>query len=774
MKKSKISITMIVAIGIGAAVFMILGRFGSIPTGIPNTNLETSYAFLALMAAIFGPLVGAAIGFIGHMLKDLMMWGSPWFSWIIASGVTGLIMGLSKKKIDISKGKFGKRELIIFNITQIIANGVAWFIVAPTLDIVIYKEPLDKLYLQGAFSGISNIIIVGILGSTLLYTYSKSIVKQGTLSIELDEDETKAESVKEAQVSSSNNEGRKPIIEFKDYSFKYKSQKEATLKDINLTIYEGEKVLIAGPSGSGKSTLSNAINGLIPFLYEGEVSGSLKIKGRDTKEMSIFEISNMVGTVLQNPDSQFIGLTVAEDVAFRLENDCVSQDKMKDTVRKVSEIVDIDSYMESSPHSLSGGQKQRVTLGGVMVSNTDILLFDEPLASLDPAAGQRSIEIIDKIQKLEKKTVVIIEHRIEDVLHADVDRIIIVDRGRIVGDLNTVDLLSSNLLTETGIREPLYITALKYAGVDISSDINPKSVESLKIEKDMDRLRQWHEEAKRTTNVSYKDTILELDDVHFGYDAEKEILKGVSFKINEGEMVSIVGKNGAGKSTISKLINGFYKPTSGRILFKGRDMIEETIKERSEKIGIVMQNPNSMISKTMIFDEVALGLRIRGVKEDEIKDKVYESLKICGLYEYKNWPISALSFGQKKRVTIASILVLNPDIIILDEPTAGQDFKHYSEIMEFLRELNEKGITIIMITHDMHLMLEYTNRTIVLADGVKIAEDSAAGILTNKAVIEKASLKETSLYKLAVKAKIENPKDFVSTFIDYDRRVRKI
>ena len=772
MNNNKLAIKNIVAIGIGAAVFMILGRFGSIPTGIPNTNLETSYAFLALMSVIFGPVVGASIGFIGHTLKDLIMWGSPWFSWIIASSVTGLIIGFSKNRINIADGKFEKKQIFIFNIYQIIANVVAWFVVAPTLDIVIYSEPLEKLYLQGAVAGISNMVIVGVLTSSLLYTYSKTRIKKGSLSKEyVDSNE---EEVIKVNNEVKNDTSKKAVIEFNNFTFKYNSQSEATLKNINLSIYEGEKVLIVGPSGSGKSTLSNVINGLVPFLHDGEIDGSIKIFNKETRDMSIFELSNKVGTVLQDPDSQFIGLNVAEDIAFKLENNCVPQDEMKNKVKEVSEIVGISNHLKSSPHSLSGGQKQRVTLGGVMVSDAEILLFDEPLASLDPETGKNAIELIDKIHRDEKKTVIIVEHRLEDVLHCNVDRIIVMNNGRIVGDMNTSELLSSNLLSEVGVREPLYITALKYAGVEIKETLNPESLQNLKINEVKDKLEKWYEESNTNTSEENSEDILELRDVKFGYNEEKEILKGVSFKIKKGEMVSIVGKNGAGKSTISKLICGFYKPNSGDILFNGKSLKDNTIKERSEKIGVVMQNPNAMISKVMIFDEVALGLRIRGINEDEIKQRVEEALKICGLYEFRNWPISALSFGQKKRVTIASILVLNPEIIILDEPTAGQDFKHYSEIMEFLKKLNEKGITIIMITHDMHLMLEYTNRAIVLSDGLKIAEDTTANILINEEVIKKANLKETSLYELAIKANLKNPKEFVNRFINYDRMVRKI
>lgn len=567
---------------------------------------------------------------------------------------------------------------------------------------------------------------------------------------------------------------KKKIIEFNDFTFKYRVQAKPTLKNINLTIYEGEKVLIVGPSGSGKSTLAHCINGLTPFYYQGTSTGSLKVMGKETKDMGIFEMSKMVGTVLQDPDSQFIGLTVAEDIAFKLENDCVPQSKMKAMVEKVSKLVGIEKQLDAAPYSLSGGQKQRVTLAGVTVEDIDILLFDEPLASLDPATGKSAIELIEQIKNETKKTIVIIEHRLEDVLHCDVDRIIVMNEGYIVADMTADELVASNILVESGIREPLYITALRYAGVTITEDMKAGNIQTLDISKCKTNLDKWHKDNSSNNEIKEENVLLELKDISFQYEKNKPILKDISFKINKGEMVSIIGKNGAGKSTISKLICGFYKPTSGQILLNNRDIGDDSIKERAERIGMVMQNPNQMISKTMIFDEVALGLRFRGIPEGEVKTRVYETLKVCGLYEYRNWPISALSFGQKKRVTIASILVLNPEILILDEPTAGQDFKHYNEIMEFLLELNNKGVTIIMITHDMHLMLEYTNRAIVLADGQKLADDTAANVLTNKEVINAANLKETSLYELAVKCELENPRGFVDSFIDYDRRIRRI
>lgn len=565
---------------------------------------------------------------------------------------------------------------------------------------------------------------------------------------------------------------KKKIIEFKDFSFQYRVQAEPTVKNINLSIYEGEKVLIVGPSGSGKSTLSHCINGLVPFFYDGFVTGQLSINGKDATKMNIFEISKIVGTVLQDPDSQFIGLTVGEDIAFKLENYCVSQDEMIDKVNKSAELVDIKKELYTSPYKLSGGQKQRVTLAGVTVDDVKILLFDEPLASLDPATGESAIELIDKMQKQNNKTAIIIEHRLEDVLHCDVDRVIVMDKGEIIADTTIDEIIRKDILRKVGIREPLYLTALRYANCEINNTLNLKNIETLELGEYKEKIKSWYENIEVYESNENQNPILELDNVNFSYNKEKQILKNVSFKINKGDMAAIVGRNGAGKSTISKLVCGFYKPTSGRILFDGNDMVDDTIKERSQKIGFIMQNPNQMISKTMVYDEVAFGLKIRGLSDSQIKERVYETLKICGLYGYRNWPISALSFGQKKRVTIASILVLNPEMIILDEPTAGQDFKHYTEIMEFLVDLNKKGVTILMVTHDMHLMLEYTNKVIVLSEGEKIADNIPAHVLTNKEIIEKANLKETSLHQLALKCNIEDTTKFVNRFIDYDRRVR--
>ena len=567
---------------------------------------------------------------------------------------------------------------------------------------------------------------------------------------------------------------RKPIISFRNFSFRYRAQKRPTLTDINLEIYPGERVLIAGPSGSGKSTLAGCINGLNPFSNPGACTGTLTVDGVDAPHSSIFELSAHVGTVLQDPDGQFIGLTVGEDIAFALENSCTPQDEMHAITRHAAELVGIENHLGYAPHELSGGQKQRVSLAGVMVDQVKILLFDEPLANLDPATGKQAIELIDEIQKKTDTTVLIIEHRLEDVLWRNVDRIVLVNDGTILANLRPDELLSGSLLAENGIREPLYVTALRYAGVDITPDKHPAHVDSLVLDDaDTQKLRDWFTARPRPAAQPEREPLLEVKGLSFGYQKGQQTLRDVSFSIGKGEMVSIVGRNGAGKSTLSKLICGFETPDAGEIFLNGKPLAEENIRRRAQHIGYVMQNPNQMISKTMIYDEVALGLQRSGLTEEQIREKVEATLRVCGLYPFRNWPISALSFGQKKRVTIASVLVLDPELILLDEPTAGQDFRHYTDIMEFLRGLNARGVTVVMITHDMHLMLEYTRRALVFCDGRLIADRTAAAVLCDPALVEQAALKETSLYTLANRCGIAPAQEFVERFIEQDREVRE-
>ena len=536
---------------------------------------------------------------------------------------------------------------------------------------------------------------------------------------------------------------KEAMIELKDFSFQYKAQSEPTLKNLNLTIYKGEKVLIVGPSGSGKSTIGQCLNGIIPNIYKGTSSGQFLIQGNEAFNLSIYEKSHLVSTVLQDTDGQFIGLSVAEDLAFALENDMVELGTMKERVQSWAERLDLMKLLDHRPQDLSGGQKQRVSLAGVLIDESPILLFDEPLANLDPKSGQDIIDLIDQIHEEQGTTTIIIEHRLEDVLNRPIDRVILINQGQVLFNGQPDDLLRTTLLAENGIREPLYLTTLRQLRQDISKLPHLDKVEKLPLGDVSVDIPTPHFE-----KGAEAETILELGHLNFAYREGQPILKDLSLTIPKGQRLAIVGKNGAGKSTLAKAICGFIQ-TEGTYFSKGEDIKGDSVKERAERVGYVLQNPNQMISTNMIFDEVALGLRLRNVLEAQIESRVHQALKTCGLYEFRKWPISALSYGQKKRVTIASILVLGPDVLVLDEPTAGQDQRNYTEIMDFLDELHQKGHTIVMITHDMQLMLDYSDRAVVVMDGQVLADLTPAELLTQPEILRRANLKETSIFALA-------------------------
>ncbi|HPX92975.1 MAG TPA: ABC transporter ATP-binding protein [Bacillota bacterium] len=568
--------------------------------------------------------------------------------------------------------------------------------------------------------------------------------------------------------------GKKPVIEFKDFSFQYKVQSKPTLFDINLTIYEGEKILLLGPSGSGKSTLANCINGLIPVSIPGKIEGSLKVAGMETRDCDLNQLSALVGTVLQDSDAQFVGLSVGEDIAFALENMNMPRDRMIPLVEKSASIVGMESFLNHLPYKLSGGQKQKVALAGVMHEDVRVLLFDEPLASLDPQMGMIAVDLIDRICRSERKTVLIIEHRLEDVLYRPVDRIILIDGGRIILDTTPEDLLRRYDLLAHGIREPLYITAMKYAGCNLDEEDILSHVSGMTITPgNRDKLIHFFQKEAPSSIEAGKEELIRVTEASFTYSSKlPNALDRVNCVIHKGEIVSLIGENGAGKTTFARMICGISRPQAGTVEIDGKSYLTLSIREIGERIGYVMQNPNQMIVKSIIKEEVALALTLRGMSEDEIDKRVEKALRMCRLYTMRHWPVDAVSYGQKKRITIAAILALEPDAIILDEPTAGQDYHNYTAIMEFILTLNrDYGKTILFITHDMHLAIEFTDRAIVFAKAEIIADSSVFEVLSDDGIISKASLKQTSLYTLATKIGLE-PRQVIRHFVAYEKAVR--
>ena len=546
-----------------------------------------------------------------------------------------------------------------------------------------------------------------------------------------------------------------PFIDFQHVTFKYHAQSEPTLHDVSFQIYPGEKVLIAGASGSGKTTLLRLLNGLIPQAYQGDITGELTINGKKILNQSLFDLSLQAGTVLQDSDAQFVGMTVAEDIAFSLENDNQPIKIVREKVAKWANRFGLGKRLTLAPQSLSGGQKQRTAMAGVLVDEGDLLLFDEPLASLDPAAGAAAMALIDELQQERNMTVVVIEHRIEDVLRAHVDRVIVMAHGRIVANDTPTAIIQAGVLSANGLDEPLYIQLLRRAGVPVNKIAHVADAEKVDVSNFRDQIETL---AEPVQTVTHEDKQLLVQNLTFAYDQQEPLFENLSTSIHEGEILGIVGKNGSGKTTLSHLLTGFLTPSGGDIQLDGRSLLSDSIKERADHIGYVLQNPNHMITKATVFDEVASGLRLRNIDEEQVTERVREMLQLVDLDGMRNWPISALSFGQKKRLTIAAVLVLKPEILILDEPTAGQDATHTSQLLSFLQNINiTNHTTIIIITHDMHLLANFVQRALVVVDGQILADTTPAELLANEALVDAASLRTTSIYRLAQRLSIVHP-----------------
>lgn len=559
-------------------------------------------------------------------------------------------------------------------------------------------------------------------------------------------------------------------VRFEEFSFTYRSQSEPTLHNINLTISKGERVLIVGPSGSGKSTLAQCINGLVPFSYPGTWEGTVEVAGNDARTLSLYDRSRIVGTVMQDPDTQFVGLSVAEDIAFALENKQVEQLEMKRIVEQTARLVDVESLLDYRLDALSGGQRQRVALAGVLVEDADLLLFDEPLANLDPVAGIEAMELLDRLQQQTQQTLIVIEHRIEDVLLIPFDRIIVMNEGKIVADASPDEILSQGHLIQAALREPLYLSIARLAGISIHPQMQPSRIVPFITQLDRQPLHDMLQD--RSVKVSERgEEMLEVSRLNFRYDANQLILNQVSTSFRKGTLTSIVGQNGAGKSTLAKILSGYRKADNGTIHLAGQDVTNQSIGQRARQIGFVLQNPNHMISKQIVQDEVRYGMQALELSEAEQDRRLEETLRRCGLYPFRNWPIHALSFGQKKRVTIASILVRQPDVLILDEPTAGQDYRHYSDIMDFLERLKKDGMTLIVITHDMHLVLEYSDQVCLLQKGQIHFEGTPLSLLLQKELLNHAHLKQTSLFTVAEQHGLD-PERLLGYMVEEERKER--
>jgi len=564
---------------------------------------------------------------------------------------------------------------------------------------------------------------------------------------------------------------RRPLISFQNFSFTYSDQREPTLKEISVTIYEGEKILVLGPSGSGKTTFARCVTGVLPNEQNGDVTGNIIF--HPTEEKSDFPFENFLPNEIA---------LIKESILTDLEKTERMTPRQKIPFQTAQELMKLEGwrnfldkrpYLKNSFKKLSEQQLGEITMAGISMAGRPLIILDEPLANLDPYSGDLAMKFVDDLHRVSDTTVLIVEHRLEDVLVQSVDRILLFSEGRIIADANPEDILKTEILSDIGIREPLYITAMRYAGVDLDNIRELADVHKVNGPQLKETMENWLTYLPQFRYQESNEVLLELDNVSFKYPwNDEDIVDGVSMRVYRGEMISLVGANGAGKSALSRLIIGEEQTQSGRILWKGKEVIDSNPIVAENFIGYVPQNPKDIISQETVYEEIALKLIQRNIPEAEIKQKVDEVSKVCGLQYIKDLPLSMLSFGQLKRVSIAAILALDPQMIILDEPTAGQDFSHYKDIMNFLQKIHQNGVTVIIVTHDMHLMLEYTRRAVVMAKGKIIADTSSAFVLINPQLIQAASLKETTLFTFAKQIGMNDPYSFTEKFVYYDRAAR--
>ncbi len=533
------------------------------------------------------------------------------------------------------------------------------------------------------------------------------------------------------------------MINLKELEVKYQKLNNPTLKSINLQISNGQKVLILGPSGSGKSTLGKVLNGLIPNSINGQISGQNTIDNLHFGEASIFELSTKIGTIMQDQDSQFVGLNVAEDIAFYLENLAIPVDLMHKKVDSVIDILEVNDIKDTDPSRLSGGEKQKVSLAGVLVNDVDTLLLDEPLANLDPKSSIEVMELIKKINKDLSKTIIMIEHRLEDALIADFDVVVVIEDGQIIFNDTPNELLKSDILKQVGVRKPLYLEALDKLQFDYQTIANVLDYNSF----DLSNLKF---DIQRTqTCVASSSRLLEVNSLNFSY-GDHLVLQDVNFSVGKGEIVSLLGANGTGKSTLCDTIIGINKDYDGTITIDSASIDNMSITERSHLIGYVMQNPNHYITETLVGDEVAFTLRDSNLSNAQINEKVDLALSACRLTKFKKWPINMLSYGQRRRVTIAAALVRMPKMIILDEPTAGQDYDTFKSIMDTVSTLrNQFDISILVITHNMQIAYEYSDRALVLGKGKIQYDGQIDKLYENHELLDANNLRTTSIQEFA-------------------------
>ncbi|MDT7864508.1 MAG: energy-coupling factor transporter ATPase [Thermoproteota archaeon] len=544
------------------------------------------------------------------------------------------------------------------------------------------------------------------------------------------------------------------IIQVENLTWYYEGTSKAALNNINLKIKKGETVLITGPAGAGKTTLAYCLNGIIPHFFPGYLQGRVLIKNIDTRTVEIGDISRMVGMVLQDYSAQLVQPTVIDDVAFALENFGFDPDEIQKRVEEAITITGLTGLENRNPHTLSGGEQQLCAIAGVLALKPEIIVLDEPVSSLDPIGAEKVSNLLRKLKEKENITMIIIEQRLDEFI-SWADKLIVLNEGKIIAEGKPLDVLNDYEKLELMVRYRVNVPQLFLLYYKLKKTYNLPPLKSLNV-KDfpidflLDRPLKVTIKEHDFYNVNPKlDPIIMIRNLTYVYPNGVKALNNINVEFYQGEFVAIIGQNGSGKTTLLKHILGLLKPTSGKVIVCGLDTSVHDVTEISKYVGMVFQHPDRQLFKTQVKDEIAMSLRRFKLTREEMERRIDDILKLVELQNYKNHGTFNLGLGERKRLALAATLATQPKILLVDEPTTGQDLKLKIEIMELLKRLNEQtNITIIFVSHDMEIVAKYAKRSIIMSNGKILIDGPTSKVLRNFEILAKAHLKPPPIIEL--------------------------
>jgi cobalt transport protein ATP-binding subunit len=539
--------------------------------------------------------------------------------------------------------------------------------------------------------------------------------------------------------------------------YSYPNTTDLALRDVNLQIEEGEFILLTGPSGCGKTTFCRCLNGLIPHFYSGDMKGDIRIDGLSTREHPTYELAKHVGLIFQNPDNQIFSLTVEKDIAFGLENMGVPKPKMVSEIDWAMGQVGITQLRERGTHELSGGQKQRLTIASILAMHPGVIVMDEPTAFLDPVGAEKIFNVLKTLNEEHGITILLIEHRM-DLAVKYCSRIIVFNEGQVVNDGKPRDIFTADETRMIGVGIPRMVELgrrLRQRGYPVEIPLDSAeayaSLAPYLKKQEAPKPRDEIEDLNTFVGEYSSSPLIQLKEVAYSYSSTVDALRGVSLSINRGEYVAIMGENGAGKTTLVKHFNGLLRPKSGTVTVDGEDVSTKSVASMARKVGLVFQNPDDQLFAEDVEEEISFALRNFGYDEAVIKERVDWALNLLDMERYRKSSPFILSGGERKRVALASILAWNPDVLVLDEPTVGQDYGQKERLKHFLMQLRTQGKTVVIVSHDVEFVAESQPRILLMAQGKVIADGPTKRIMTDSKSLEASSVSPPEVTKLFAK-----------------------